>query len=659
MRSFSASTSVASSQAPVVSGDTDYRFLRWLKKIPPESPVLRKLSDEEIWETFTSESHLLLAEPKGPEDPDEISSSEISVGKFNQLARCQLAQMSEDGLHLAVPNDHWTIKGYERDSIFIRQAYQDHWDIIYDHFMVQKSRQRVIISGTAGCGKSIEGLFLLHKIFTTFSDNPPPIIYAHSETSKHALVYLRGFVFSITDYQQFENTLSHKIMDANGPIWHVYDSTVPGNYDGSQEVGPQIIITSPGRLESEDMKPLKKGGRLLLYLPLPNLNEMDLMRTAYHNDRDKYETYISKTCMVKLITKWGCVPRTIFEIGNDKIQLEANEAKINSARDVERLIHMVGSSQIDRDVASGSFLHLVPIPVTGIEDDEAKDLNEPAESLSVSQYLDKGKHKAIETGLSEAERILHLKSLYTKAVYVWASDHIRDRAFEAFLTLGKNRMIPLVVNYQQATLDSFRGLLLEPFVFKLLTETGVVGHMKNLDNGKSMGSVKLGPWKTKNLYQNHSQLRDAKGVINIPLKGGEAAVDYLVPFDGCCFQIAVSGKQGINRPGLDTLIKTGVFNNFVGLQSQQRKDISFVFVVEAGRFDDFKRQDYHGENKKAYAQSSPLRCAYAGVTQLAFEIDLRCIYTYEEHQKKQKVVNMTSRKASAKLEKAAQKARTY
>src|SRR5437667_2798923 len=201
------------------------------------------------------------------------------------------------------------------------------------------------------------------------------------------------------------------------------------------------------------MKPVWKGRRLLLYLPLPNLDEMHLMRSNYFNDPNKSGRYISAERMVSLITKWGCVPRTVFEIGNDLEQLDHNETKIHSAGDVERLIHMVGSSQVDHDVASGSFLHIVPIPASrGLEDTNGNGRKRTSDLAGMDEF-----------GLSEPQRISILKSHYIKIVYTWASDYIRDKAFDAFLTLGSDRVMPLIINYQQAELGGFRGLLFEPF----------------------------------------------------------------------------------------------------------------------------------------------------------------------------------------------------
>ena len=69
---------------------------------------------------------------------------------------------------------------FQRSVLFyIRQAYKDHWEVIYDHIVVKKEYiERVIINGRPGGGKSVARLFLLHKIFESFAPNPPPILYA-------------------------------------------------------------------------------------------------------------------------------------------------------------------------------------------------------------------------------------------------------------------------------------------------------------------------------------------------------------------------------------------------------------------------------------------------------------------------------------------------
>lgn len=609
-------------------------FIDWLDNLEERSEPLKCLTRDQILQVFRTGNYRLLANDEKVSD-DEIS-TEPSLSRLDVLSRCRFAQMSEDGNFLTAGRAPWLIGDQIQKKIFIRQAYKDHWDIIQDHFDNQKSRQRLFISGTPGGGKSIEGLYILYKIFNICPENPPPIIYADSETTSSCCVYFQNYIFTVHDYYQFEKSLAYKVMDADGPIWHVFDSNVPGNHSGAQFYGPQIIITSPGRAQNKDMKPLTKHSRLLIYLPLPTIDEMKVIRT------NSFEGVVSEEKMMELIIKWGCVPRTIFEASHDKQQIDSLEDKIRCTQDVEQMMAMVGSSQINHDVVSGCFVHLLPIyAIDNTMSDVAQVNPEFSRSNDGATKRKADEANVIQVQLTGDKWIAHLKACYTKNVYIWASDYIRDQAFNAFLTLGSERMMPLLVNYHQAMFGGFRGLLLEPFVHKLLNETGVIGRMKNLETGRVTESFKLGPWKVKNIYQNHSQLKKAREVINIPLKSNEAAVDCLVPYDGYCFQVTVTGKHGINRPGFHALMNVGIFDDFLSRRKTKAKsDISFVFLVEAGGFDDFKLQSYHGTNKQPYAKNSPQRIKYPDVTQYAFEIDLKRLYQFKERQKKDEIFNM-------------------
>lgn len=609
-------------------------FIDWLDCLEERSGHLKSLTRDQILQVFRTGKHRLLANEEKIDGDENFS--QPSLSRLDVLSRCRFAKISEDGEFLIAGRAPWLIGDQIQEKIFIRQAYKDHWDIIQDHFDNQKSRQRLFISGTPGGGKSIEGLYILYKIFDMSPDNPPPIIYVDSETTNSCCVYFQNYIFTVHDYYQFEKSLAYKVMDADGPIWHVFDSNVPGNHSGAQFYGPQIIITSPGRAQHKDMKPLTKHSRLLIYLPLPSVDEMKVIRI------NSFKEVVSDEKMMELIIKWGCVPRTVFEASRDKQQIDSLEEKIRCTQDVEQMMAMVGSSQINHDVVSGCFVHLLPIYAV---DNTTADPAQVDPEIS-TRNDGNTKRKADEASIIQVQRsgdewIAHLKACYTKNVYIWASDYIRDQAFDAFLTLGSERMMPLLVNYQQAMFCGFGGLLLEPFVHKLLNETGVIGRMKNLETGHVTESFKLGPWRVKNIYQNHSQLKNAKDIINIPLKRNEAAVDCVVPYDGYCFQVTVTGKYGINRPGFHALMEIGIFDDFLRRRkSKGKSDISFVFLVEASGFDTFKLQNYHGTNKKPYAESNPQRTKYPNVTQYAFEIDLKRLYQFKERQRKDKIFNM-------------------
>jgi hypothetical protein len=222
-----------------MSGD---RFLTWLNEANLNNIDLQNLTDTQIIETFRSDKCKLLS-PQ-PNDLEILTSADasttspaISVSKANRLYRCKMAQISSDSNFLILPQD-WTLGAKRQTSISVRQAYKDHWELIKHHFMVQKSIERVIISGTPGCGKSVEGIFLVNRIFDTYADNPPPILYAASATSASSLAYFRGFVFTIPDHLKFLDSLAYKIMAANGLVWHIYDSTCPVDKEGVT-MGPE------------------------------------------------------------------------------------------------------------------------------------------------------------------------------------------------------------------------------------------------------------------------------------------------------------------------------------------------------------------------------------------------------------------------------------
>jgi len=141
--------------------------------------------------------------------------------------------------------------------------------------------------------------------------------------------------------------------------------------------------------------------------------------------------------------------------------------------------------------------------------------------------------------------------------------------------------------------------LLEPFVHKLFTECGAVGRMKNLETDKKLGTVRLGPWKTKNIYERHSSICQDKGVYNVPMKSNEASVDSIVPSEGYMFQITTSAHgHGINRPGIDQLMKSNPFSEFNRSKGKKKK-LSFVWIAESDNFDSYKKAELSWSQQNA------------------------------------------------------------
>jgi hypothetical protein len=329
---------------------------------------------------------------------------------------------------------------------------------------------------------------------------------------------------------------------------------------------------------------------------------------------------------------------------------------------------MVGSSVVDHEVASGSFVYVAPYHRLSIanEDDEGSSDEGSSDELDEYSVADDTlatiaaarrkrtatKAELPEVGLSSDERIKLLKAQYASVAYTWASDYIRDKAFQAFMLLSADRMMIVILRAQTTELAGFRGLLLEPFVPKLLNETGVWGRCRDLETGKELGTKKCCPWKIKNVYRHHSKLSDVN-VYNVQHKGNETSIDSLVPWEGLCFQVTTSENHGINRPGFVKLMDTHVFDNFK--QRKPKVSIQFIWVVDKSAYESFKKQDFHNKRKWVYKKGSPLRTYFKDMKQMAFEVHMRRIYEFHQAQKKEKRVDMTSKRKVEQLEKAVKK----
>ena len=589
----------------------------------------------------------------------------VNAETFNPIFQCQSAKMSDH--HLVAPDGKpWKLGKASSSSLLIRDAYKDHWAIIKANFDNPATAQPVFISGTPGIGKSIEGYYIIHQIFENFSE--PPIIFVPTKSQKKCIIHLYGRYYSHPNFSKFINTGIYELIVTHfsGNVWHICDTVSPNLQTGFQDFGPLIIISSLGRVQKE-MKDINAVDTLTLYLPLPTIEEMRMLRALHLQDQTTPAVHITETKMNELIRKYGCIPRTVFEFGNNKSKLDAIEKKFGAIEDVERMLNMVGGSVIDRDVASGSFFHMLPclpaeadIETKGCAEAKTGDETAEADQASKAGKGDKtGQERSAvdagmaQTGSTTTEQIARLKALYTNIVYMWGSEYIRDIAFDRFLTLSPDRMMQIVLNHQKSP-GSVRRLLLEPFVDKLLTECGVIGRMKNLETQKFVGSTfRLGPWKSKHIYQNHSEISLAEGVYNVPAKRNEVSIDAIVPSEGYLFQVMTSpGGHGINRLGLDTLMKSNPFRDFTR-NHHRSANIKFVWIVEAGNFDTYVKQNYHGTNKKAY-QDHQLKTTYPGVDQYVFEIDIRRIYQFHSTLKVTKPVNMTK-----KVDELQKKLKTY
>ena len=74
------------------------------------------------------------------------------------MYHCKIAQPSKGGSFLVLPSGAWSIEGRKIGSIYVRDAYKEHWEIIKHQGLVRKSQDVLLISGTCSAGKTVESL---------------------------------------------------------------------------------------------------------------------------------------------------------------------------------------------------------------------------------------------------------------------------------------------------------------------------------------------------------------------------------------------------------------------------------------------------------------------------------------------------------------------
>lgn len=108
-----------------------------------------------------------------------------------------------------------------------------------------------------------------------------------------------------------------------------------------------------------------------------------------------------------------------------------------------------------------------------------------------------------------------------------------------------------------------------------------------------------------------------------------------------------------SRPGLVKLMDTHLFNDFK--KRKPKAPTQFIWVVEKGVYESFKKQEFYNKHKRVYNKNSPLRSYFKDVQQMTFEVDMRRIYEFHHAQRKGKRVDMTSKNKVEQIEKAVKK----
>ena len=494
------------------------------------------------------------------------------------------------------PSDH------NHRSLFIREAYKDHWEIIKE-ILERKHNQCVFISGDCGSGKSVEAYYLLYQILNSFS-NAPAVIYTDSRRFKHFVLHYRGFIFEGSDYRRFIKSRSHRIIECTeGQLWHLSDNSGAGPF----LCGPEIVFTSP-EYERHDGIAYESYPPNTLYLPLPDLSEMESIKHAISEGTGNL---ISEEKMLDLIDKYGCNPKTVFHYGDRQEALKAIDERIEFSTGWQML-------DIFRDIWGS--VSLITSNWT----------------LQIVPYYQEKDWNPFRPGWRNTEK---LEDKYTQFDYQWGSRATEDRAFQTLIQYDRPDIESISHIYTHSQIRNHIGLLMEPFARNLLTITAVVGRARNLMqyDGKHQ-KLKLGPWQS-NIYRRHSDIDISKGVCNTPHRGVYTQIAAIVPAEGLIFGIGKYKNRGINKTEIDDVFKANVFREFS--EGYPRKSIRMVWIVESQEYETFSKQRlYQEENGKEKRDENISN----QIEQWAFEVDVTKISEFERARKHGTVVNMTAKR---------------
>jgi hypothetical protein len=182
--------------------------------------------------------------------------------------------------------------------------------------------------------------------------------------------------------------------------------------------------------------------------------------------------------------------------------------------------------------------------------------------------------------------------------------------------------------------------MVDVYMQKLMTETGVAALVRNLDTDK-VKKVTFKPCEYK-VYRNYSEIEKRETVFNIPHTSLSTAIIGIIPSQGIVF--APARDWSIDRATLEVeeLFKAGVFESFFIIQKAPRHKVRLIWVnVATG---DSERKAYMKTIRAQAGAGYPLERCLHGVQQMFMEVNLfrMCEYIFVRH--KGKVADMTDSK---------------
>jgi hypothetical protein len=118
----------------------------------------------------------------------------------------------------------WQIGVRHYSTLYIRQAYKDHWGFIKNNSLPRGGINALLYSMEARALGNPLRQFTSSIVFLNH-----PLILCNCNECQMAPGdgNFPRFLFDIPNHIDFKKSQAYKIMSANKPVWNIYDSTMP------------------------------------------------------------------------------------------------------------------------------------------------------------------------------------------------------------------------------------------------------------------------------------------------------------------------------------------------------------------------------------------------------------------------------------------------
>lgn len=490
---------------------------------------------------------------------------------------------------------------------FVRPCYKEIYTILDDvhgrkgskHNKVKDSRH-TFITGTPGIGKSIFGLVLCRML----CDREKQILlfYETEDMSKSVFWDGRGYTFN---YETEAINLIEKVITVGLcslvsydedviEIWSIGDSTLPIR-DLSIR---QICIASPGDARFGTNAGLFKRwikNYLALTLALPPCSWAEILSIRSALFQDTAEEVHPLSELRARFELWGGVPRTILQL---PIWIDENfEVQEFQQMRVKDAFKYLGTYNLDHQQHSGRIFHLYPCFSTTAE--EYATLN------------------------------MTVRYATARARYYWASEALERKAWTYFRREREAEVIEYILTTSND--PGSRGKAFEEHIHQLLAATGISGSLKSLESGEKIERFSLKPKNT--MFFATVEDIDKSAEYWRPIARNYASLDGLLPANGVVLQMTVGKDHPINVPGLEKILKSGIFAEWENENPTER--IKFVFVLDEeneeidrkqslafGESEQKKTSEQLEQKKRRAERSRRQEAIEARIEQYALRVDL-------------------------------------